>query len=419
MFPTEIPPAVFECLLPFLSIMVLLIVVWFCLLVAAVAISDEFVLRDHFENNTLAAAPKLFNMLEDYIRVHSSKAVLAEKSICNRSFAVATYACPQAIGNHMHEFLNNFAGAFITNRTLVWRFCTRKPCQLDNEGDCNEFTQRFPWILSMWDMEKRWEEDHCEWRQGHHVVHQLIPQKFRFQTEQILICCGLDPDIFPVARLDYGTLELHEMFALSLPVARLNPDSKARAAELFRNGEDFAYGVLFRSTFLIKDNVRVPNNEMIRSHEESLTHQFNNDPHLRKVTFDSSPPSGPITVKPFYIGMWSSAVLLPFIVFFVGLHIRHSNNDQEEGMDAYGYACVEKTLQYLHSVQAELNEEAAKSNGPRVHRPCVILLASDRKHEIDKWTNSTNVAPLNCTVLVSNHSHAHTAWNEHGPFSGW
>ena len=103
---------------------------------------------------------------------------------------------------------------------------------------------------------------------------------------------------------------------------------------------------------------------------------------------------------------------------FLGLHIRHSNNDQEEGMDAYGFSCVQKTLEYLRDLQSDLNEQALRMKQTPIHRPCVILLASDRKHEIDKWTNSTNVAPLNCTVLVSNHSHAHTAWNEHGPFSG-
>jgi len=157
-----------------------------------------FDLRANFHPSTIAESPMLFDQMEQYIAMHSREAVLNETSICNRFFAVSTYACPQAIGNHMHEFLNSFLLAFVTNRTLVWRFCSRKPCQLDNEGDCNEVTTRFPWILSEWDMEKRWETDGCSAKHTHNHVHPLIPPKFKYQTEQIVVCCGLEPDIFPL-----------------------------------------------------------------------------------------------------------------------------------------------------------------------------------------------------------------------------
>jgi hypothetical protein len=201
----------------------------------------SFVLRDHFHKNTLAENPVLFQQMEQYISMHSAQVVLNESSVCNRNYVAATYACPQAMGNHMHEFLNNFAGAFITNRTLVWKFCNRKPCQLDNEGDCNDQTTRFPWMMSVWDLEKRWIEDKCNVNQRN-GFHQLIPSKFKFQAEQILICCGLDLGRFSngngeVSRLDYGTLELHEFYALSSPSARLREDSKARARGRIMNSD--------------------------------------------------------------------------------------------------------------------------------------------------------------------------------------
>lgn len=95
-----------------------------------------FVLREQFHPNTIKSSPKLFDLMDQYISMHSAETVLAEKSICDRKFIVATYACPQAVGNHMHEFTNSFAGAFITNRTLVWKFCVRKACLLGKSLAC-------------------------------------------------------------------------------------------------------------------------------------------------------------------------------------------------------------------------------------------------------------------------------------------
>ena len=42
--------------------------------------------------------------------------------LCHRKYLVATYACPLQIGNRMHEFLNAFAVAVISDRTLLWQY---------------------------------------------------------------------------------------------------------------------------------------------------------------------------------------------------------------------------------------------------------------------------------------------------------
>lgn len=57
----------------------------------------------------------------------------------------------------------------------------------------------------------------------------------------------------------------------------------------------------------------------------------------------------------------------------------------------------------------------------KVVYPCVILLASDREHEVNLWLNESTANPaslMNCTVLTTNHTKSHVAFSEHGPFSG-
>ncbi len=80
-----------------------------------------------------------------------------------------------------------------------------------------------------------------------------------------------------------------------------------------------------------------------------------------------------------------------------------------------------QTVVTTSGAAASHNASTTDSTGATIVRPCVILIASDRKHEIDLWKNATHLrqSGVNCTVISSNHSvGAHVAWNEHGPFSG-
>ena len=65
-----------------------------------------------------------------------------DEELCksDRKFVVAVYSCPTQIGNRIHEFLNAFAGAIVTNRTLIWKFCDRYSCQ-QNKQLCDPYLQ--------------------------------------------------------------------------------------------------------------------------------------------------------------------------------------------------------------------------------------------------------------------------------------
>jgi hypothetical protein len=69
----------------------------------------------------------------------------------------------------------------------------------------------------------------------------------------------------------------------------IKPDSLL-LSELFRLGEDFAYGVLFRSAFKIRESVSQLGDSIIQRHEQHLTELYNQEGGKKVV------------VKPFYIG---------------------------------------------------------------------------------------------------------------------
>jgi hypothetical protein len=83
----------------------------------------------------------VFNMLVKYKQEHNvviMNELKTKKELCNQKFVIGTYSCPMQVGNRMHEFLNAFAGALITNRTLLWHYCDRIYCKT-NESVCEVF----------------------------------------------------------------------------------------------------------------------------------------------------------------------------------------------------------------------------------------------------------------------------------------
>ena len=344
-----------------------------------------FDIRRVFPHKTVENDPPLFDAMQKYINEHHKDVVINDPNFCNRSFTYATYACPQAMGNHMHEFLNGFVGSFITNRTLVWTFCERKPCRVDVLSDCDEVVTRHPWILSYNDFVKAHQDHKCSWP---NTPYELIGQPFRGYVEEIAMCCGIDKLENAIPIINFGNHELHQFYSLSVANARLLPISKERAHLLFRHGEDYGYGVMLRSSFQIKSFIIERNNELIRKHIEE--HQL---------------------VNP----------------FFISLHLRHATNtDTKDLQDNSGYNCLHKILGKFNSVLQLLPPPSDSPDFHQYHmedekkkRPCVLLFASDRPESIDywgKWKVINN--KINCTVLTTNHSKSHIQWTEHGPFTG-
>ena len=198
----------------------------------------------------------------------------------NRSFVVGTYACPLQVGNRVHEFLNAFAGAVITNRTLVWNYCDRMSCKMGGTvSRCDAMLQRKGWILSATMVTQRLERGGCIKRhryrapvgqdrrrlgssarmfvnmekkataeEARHIVDPVVPKtRYSVDGEGLVACCGIDT--LPQRILDFGVLERYEMFGLSFPGSNLGPRAQSRAQALFGAGREYAYGLLFRNAF--------------------------------------------------------------------------------------------------------------------------------------------------------------------------
>jgi len=115
-----------------------------------------------------AAADKLAGvsaLLAQYMQEHSRSALQlgnvaytsllpeqrlqADIALCrsNHSYVIGVYSCPQQLGNRIHEFLNAYAAAVITNRTLIWKFCDRPGCS-NKDTDCSPFLRLAPGPVS-------------------------------------------------------------------------------------------------------------------------------------------------------------------------------------------------------------------------------------------------------------------------------
>jgi hypothetical protein len=67
-------------------------------------VPKDFLSQTYFSSNTIETNPALFDQLEKYVQQHRIETILNEQgteAFCQRKFIVATYACPQAIGNHL------------------------------------------------------------------------------------------------------------------------------------------------------------------------------------------------------------------------------------------------------------------------------------------------------------------------------
>lgn len=205
----------------------------------------------------LASAPvvdtsRVVQLLDSYRMSHSVGYIdgIQDKNLCKRKFVIGTYSCPAQLGERMHEFLNAYAGAVITNRTLIWKYCNRKGCQIpgSDETSCGGLLQRLPWIPSSASVFQRLAAGGCPIDEKKLNETLIVPMaRHATSSESLLACCHIDTLSERV--VDFGTLERRDFSGLALPGAKLNSDKAMRAAMLFSAGEAVAYGALFRSAF--------------------------------------------------------------------------------------------------------------------------------------------------------------------------
>lgn len=340
-------------------------------------ISDAIVKNTSFHN--------LVHIFRAYQAAHNADTVFNDPSFCSRRYTMSIYACPQAIGNHMHEFLNGYAFALVTNRTLLWKFCDRKPCRVDFESDCAEVLERFPWIPSYDQFTKEWKARNCS--ESAEVLNLINPGE-RHRADEIFMCCGID-DLNKHAVINVGTHEMQEMRGVTHPNALLQNSTKALVSTLFSYGSTFLYGIMFRTAFRFQPHIVKANDDVM---------QLANLQHLMYATMKH--PHHHVS-RDHHNGKHTNSHAI-----VIGVHLRHSGTsaDTEHVWDVHAIQCVQQALQQLNHSR-EVNS----------HRPCYILLASDRNQSLNYWRESSNVY---CTVITSDHAKSHPEWTEHGPFTG-
>ncbi len=323
---------------------------------------------------------ELFHELTKYIHQHGRDSIINDVgSICTRKYAIGTYSAPEQIGNNMHEFLNGYLTAFVTNRTLLWQYCDRRPCKVNPYGKCNELVPRLPWIMhigELWDM---WKDQNCSepWN-----IHGLTTMWQRDTAEEIAMCCGVDNLTIPI--IYFGTFQQHEYFSLHLPQARLSETSRRRAQLIFRQGEHVGYGILLKSSFHIGKQIVEDNNQLIRK-------------HIAQIQQNISHPNYVVSLS----------VRNEHEPFFISLHLRHAHLASQSRIiqDDRGLTC-------LLSLIAKYRNNIMKD------RLCIILFSTDRTETYEYIRTLPPEELGNCSVLTTDHQGHHIQHSEHGPYVG-
>jgi len=257
----------------------------------------------------------IHNMLKQYSQEHG-KASLSNTT----EFVVGSYGCPGQFGNRMHEFLNAFALAVITQRTFVWRY-TNQASGVHEVGtleECSKYVTRRDWIQSA----------------------DVLPmfgaeiEEMNWGTNLDLYCVGVHRQL-PRAIAPGKKLEQYQMAALALPGANVSPEMALRARRLMARGPEYLYGKLFEAAFHWTGNVVVPTLEML---------QFNGliDSQNRRT-----PPDA----------LW------------VAVHIRHKD--------------ISDTTEMRSGMAARFADAISATVGNSSSRACAIFLATDDDMTMD------------------------------------
>lgn len=184
------------------------------------------------------------------------------------------------------------------------------------------------------------------------MINQVISFRSRYAAEKILCCCGIDT--IDATFLDYGGMDRREMFSLSLPTCALSSNTTKIAAQLlFGEGEDRGYGRLFRAVFEFTPLITEQNTAVL--HEALAS--------VRAIEHGANKE-----------------------IFYLGVHLRHTNNRDINGSDYGEVNCMKQALALANPT----------------NKTCIVLVASDRVHTLERM--KLNAAALGCHFATSNHT---------------
>ncbi|GKY94401.1 hypothetical protein MPSEU_000406100 [Mayamaea pseudoterrestris] len=331
--------------------------------------------------------PLPLQILEDYRQHHSVDSV-TQRPEC-RKFLIAYYRCPQSAGNRLHEFLNSYFWAVLLNRTLLYRYLTDAHCQRLQErfdfvnedaqcrinntlDDCAKILDRAPWIAS-----------YDEWQAPLGLPHDATyvnVNDFGPQSSHVYSQRGIDVAYDAVQVLAFRPMSRRYDAFGRWPKTRAlklkRNETLERVDALFSMGHRFLFGLLFRSAFDLRPEMREPN-EMLSSQRATTVaagDQANNFP------------------------------------FTMAIHSRHVSS-KDDGCN------VTLEDQCIHMV---LRRVKATKHSSTLPSSCAVALMSDRPCTLKRlrsyFSNSNSF--MNCSIHVANHAKGLGVLYEHGPFAG-
>jgi hypothetical protein len=306
----------------------------------------------------------------------------------SRKFIVGYYSCPNQAGNRLHDFWNALIVAIITNRTLLWKYYDQSTCLQAHKGynplicevanteqECAQILTRAPWIpafdewapillgINHTQLGPRNPYNHTlDWQNTAKLTDSERRERLSFKTSQF------DKVVVQTSRemfLDEQVSKRNMSYEL-LPGRSIDEGSMGRLKQLYSEGPDFLYGMLFHDTFQLRPELQAP--------EYS-----------------------------------SSAVRLQRTKtnITIAMHTRHTSKSFEgRKMSLEEKNCVHKVL-----------NQTRGSNRNNGEIGCTFYLMSDRQLALDRLKKYV-VRKTGCTTVIVSHAEGSGSTSEHGPFAG-
>lgn len=386
---------------------------------------------------------------------HTKEYIAEKKRICSQKLVIGHYHCPTQIGNRMFEFLNAFAVAIITNRTLVWNFCVGGHCHDSPLSECTPMLHRKRWIPSFVGMSNLLDDFSCSdvdnlesaspyvddnyrlaqldltnkkstklhqlrkyiqswmYTKKSHIL-ELTDHRLTSSLEIVQLSCqGIDR--LPTAGfLDIGETFHIESYFMSFPGANLSYSVHLRAQDLFVLGADYSLGRLFWEAFEFTSLIRGMNNNLPVYTAASNSIAVDRSENRSSET---STVSSHILLEDLFrpLNGDTDTSNQHMKTLIIGLHIRHSDRS-DLGLKDNGEAhCLESLV---HSL-VDFSGQAYHQNGSVVSKfnSCLVVIASDRPLAIRRNKDfATN--HLHCQVVARGINTEYVykpGADEHGP----
>lgn len=338
-------------------------------------------------------------ILQQYKTWHSVDTLRTETTaqLQQRRFAVAYYSCPLQAGNRLHHFLNSLLLAIITNRTVLYQYLDAPTCRYhqavqtqilwqdqkickaaNQQADCDQVLERAAWVPSYAELSTtlRWNANASEiltivdyWNVHSYSRAPGWEQK-RFPLLNVTTTAKIDEMKEPL--IAFPEL-VNKDAALSRPLHRndvlATASARERTAELFAEGTEFLYGMLFKDVFQFK----------FADLEKDKT----------PMSLQRDEPNGPTETK-----------LTPS--FSIAMHSRHRRGEDGSNIQKEK-RCFDQIL------------KVPKETG----HACHVCLMSDRPLTMETLTHWL-IGQYNCTIITADlgNDKGGSFLDEHGPTAG-